>query len=117
MPLVNNLNPSTRVPLTNAPFRGVPSLNPNGPLPIITTTGLVQASTNPTDQQNLVTSSVVTPIVAPTTTTTIDNPFMDWLGLSSTPSAEVITGVPNLILAIGGIGLSIWALMSGKEKE
>ena len=48
-----------------------------------------------------------------TTTATTDNPFLDWLGLSTTPTADMISGIPNWVIAAGGIGLVIWLMNSG----
>lgn len=41
-----------------------------------------------------------------TVVTSSDNPVLDWLGLSSTPSAQLINGIPNWALVLaGGFGL------------
>lgn len=62
----------------------------NIPAPIVSTTPTSTIATIPNSSQVIAT---------PTT----DNPFLDWLGLSSTPSADMISGIPNLLIAAGVI--------------
>lgn len=44
-----------------------------------------------------------------TVSTVSDNTVLDWLGLSSTPSAQMISGIPNWALVLaGGFGLYLF---------
>jgi hypothetical protein len=68
------------------------------------------SQTSPPSTSGVVNAPSAAP-AAPVSTaaTVVDNPFMDWLGLSSTPSTPLIAGVPNWVL-LAGAGLLLLTL-------
>lgn len=85
------------------------------PVPVVasvpTAGTVVAASMNPTPavsqtiQQTQTSGSTGTGTTTTSTTTSSDNPVLDWLGLSNTPSASLISGIPNWGIVLAGVGL------------
>jgi hypothetical protein len=88
----------------------------SGVVPAVVNTAPATPSQSSQQAQTTVgTGTINTPVVVPATTQVVsDNPFMDWLGLSSTPSPSLIGGIPNWLLALGGIGAI--AFFGGKHE-
>jgi hypothetical protein len=97
-------------PITGNPGSGVSPSSPS--LPVGTTiTPFTGASAGPKIPTGVISNynpTQLTPIGVQTAQQTAaasstDNPILDWLGLSNTPSADLIGGIPNWLLVAGGL--------------
>jgi hypothetical protein len=80
---------------------------------VVPSTATPTLSQNTQVQQQAVSTTGTVPV---STVVSSDNPFLDWLGLSSTPSASLIGGIPNWLLVAAGLA-GVFAFGGGSKNE